>query len=188
MIEDKFSSDEMRYDDQQETRGEKNDGDRDRKRYKDPTKVLINQQIETINKLLGQLKFALIVVFLTVLFFYFVVSKDNTKADYQIRLLNDILIKLESTDKPKNPVLDAINGKNTIQKIVDLSASTKQCAACHNEQNIIKLFPSWTYEDFKFYMRGTKRIPTNNIMPNYNSTQLSDKEIEQIYLILLQNK
>jgi hypothetical protein len=33
-------------------------------------------------------------------------------------------------------------------------------------------------------MRGTKRIPKNNIMPNYTSSELSDLDIEKMYEIL----
>ena len=38
--------------------------------------------------------------------------------------------------------------------------------------------------DFKNYMRGIKRIPHNNIMPNYTSAELSDLDIEKMYEIL----
>ena len=41
-----------------------------------------------------------------------------------------------------------------------------------------------TYNDFKNYMRGIKRIPHNNIMPNYTSAELSDLDIEKMYEIL----
>ena len=53
-----------------------------------------------------------------------------------------------------------------------------------NSNNVIKIYASWNYNDFKNYMRGINRIPQNNIMPNYTNSELSDLDIEKMYEIL----
>ena len=48
----------------------------------------------------------------------------------------------------------------------------------------IKLQKDWNFENFRNYVRGTVRIPENNIMPKHDREMVSDKELEQIYLNL----
>ena len=100
-------------------------------------------------------------------------------------LLNDIILKLD--DLKKNQIgtnTNQIDKTKLLERIINISPNTKQCAACHNENNIIKVYASWNFNDFKNYMRGAKRIPQNNIMPNYTSLELSDLDIEKMYEIL----
>lgn len=141
-------------------------------------------------KLLGQLKFSLMIILFIVIIFWQTIAKDTTNQDYQIRLLNDILVKIEQLDHTKlvKSEDNISSDKTAIERIVSISVNTKQCAACHNNNNVIRLYPSWNYEDFKNYIRGIKRIPNNDIMPKYDTKTLTDKEIELIYLNLLQSK
>ena len=100
-------------------------------------------------------------------------------------MLNDIILKLD--DLKKNQIgtnTNQIDKAKLLERIINISHNTKQCGACHNENNNIKVYASWNFNDFKNYMRGTKRIPQNNIMPNYTSSELSDLDIEKMYEIL----
>lgn len=140
--------------------------------------VLITM-VKSFEKTLNLLKYTIIALFVAMILLYNIFTGDTTREDYQIRLLNDLLIKIEDfqNQTPRD-------SSGTLERIINLSYNTKQCGACHNENNEIKLFASWTFIDFKNYMRGTKRIPQNNIMPNYTQSDLPDLEIEKIFEIL----
>ena len=100
-------------------------------------------------------------------------------------MLNEVILKLD--DLKKNQIgtnTNQIDKTKLLERIINISPNTKQCGVCHNENNIIKVYASWNFNDFKNYMRGTKRIPQNNIMPNYTSSELSDLDIEKMYEIL----
>ena len=141
--------------------------------------------LKAYEKTINLLKYTLIIIVIAIIFVYNSFSNDTTREDYQIRMLNDIILKLD--DLKKNQIgtnTNPIDKTKLLERIINISHNTKQCGACHNENNIIKVYASWNFNDFKNYMRGTKRIPQNNIMPNYTSSELSDLDIEKMYEIL----
>ena len=141
--------------------------------------------LKAYEKTINLLKYTLIIIAIAIIFVYNSFSNDTTREDYQILLLNDIILKLD--DLKKNQIgtnTNQIDKTKLLERIINISHNTKQCGACHNENNIIKVHASWNFNDFKNYMRGIKRIPQNNIMPNYTSAELSDLDIEKMYEIL----
>ena len=141
--------------------------------------------LKAYEKTLNLLKYTLIIIAIAIIFVYNSFSNDTTREDYQTLLLNDIILKLD--DLKKNQIgtnTNQIDKTKLLERIINISHNTKQCGACHNENNIIKVYASWNFNDFKNYMRGIKRMPQNNIMPNYTSSELSDLDIEKMYEIL----
>ena len=141
--------------------------------------------LKAYEKTINLLKYTLIIIVITIIFVYNSFSNDTTREDYQIRMINDIILKLDDLKKiqsgSNSPPVDKAK---ILERILDVSHITKQCGACHNSNNVIKIYASWNYNDFKNYMRGIKRIPQNNIMPNYTSAELPDLDIEKMYEIL----
>lgn len=141
--------------------------------------------LKAYEKTLNLLKYTLIIIVIAIIFVYNSFSNDTTREDYQIRMLNDVILKLDDLKKiqsgSNSPPVDK---DKILERILDVSHNTKQCGACHNSNNVIKIYASWNFNDFKNYMRGIKRIPHNNIMPNYTSAELSDLDIEKMYEIL----
>ena len=141
--------------------------------------------LKAYEKTINLLKYTLIIIAIAIIFVYNSFSNDTTREDYQTLLLNDIILKLD--DLKKNQIgtnTSQIDKTKSLERIINISRNTKQCGACHNENNNIKIYASWNFNDFKNYMRGIKRIPQNNIMPNYTSSELSDLDIEKMYEIL----
>ena len=141
--------------------------------------------LKAYEKTINLLKYTLIIIAIAIIFVYNSFSNDTTREDYQIQLLNDIVLKLD--DLKKNQIgtnTNQIDKTKLLERIINISHNTKQCGACHNENNVIKVYASWNFNDFKNYMRGIKRIPQNNIMPKYTSSELSDLDIEKMYEIL----
>ena len=141
--------------------------------------------LKAYEKTINLLKYTLIIIAIAIIFVYNSFSNDTTREDYQTLLLNDIILKFD--DLKKNQIgtnTNQIDKTKLLERIINISHNTKQCGACHNENNIIKVYASWNFNDFKNYMRGIKRIPQNNIMPNYTSAELSDLDIEKMYEIL----
>ena len=141
--------------------------------------------LKAYEKTINLLKYTLIIIAIAIIFVYNSFSNDTTREDYQTLLLNNIILKLD--DLKKNQIgtnTNQIDKTKLLERIINISHNTKQCGACHNENNIIKVYASWNFNDFKNYMRGIKRIPQNNIMPNYTSSELSDLDIEKMYEIL----
>ena len=141
--------------------------------------------LKAYEKTINLLKYTLIIIAIAIIFVYNSFSNDTTREDYQILLLNDIILKLD--DLKKNQIgtnTNQIDKTKLLERIINISHNTKQCGACHNSNNVIKIYASWNYNDFKNYMRGIKRIPQNNIMPNYTNSELSDLDIEKMYEIL----
>ena len=141
--------------------------------------------LKAYEKTINLLKYTLIIIAIAIIFVYNSFSNDTTREDYQMLLLDNIVLKLD--DLKKNQIgtnTNQIDKTKLLERIINISHNTKQCGACHNENNVIKVYASWNFNDFKNYMRGIKRIPQNNIMPNYTSSELSDLDIEKMYEIL----
>ena len=141
--------------------------------------------LKAYEKTINLLKYTLIIIAIAIIFVYNSFSNDTTREDYKTRMLNDIILKLDDLKKNQIGVnTNQIDKTKLLERIINISHNTKQCGACHNENNVIKVYASWNFNDFKNYMRGIKRIPQNNIMPNYTSAELSDLDIEKMYEIL----
>ena len=145
--------------------------------------------LKAYDKTLNLLKYTLLVMIVAIIFVYNSFSNDTTREDYQIRMINDIILKLDDLKKiqsgSNSPPVDKAK---ILERILDVSHNTKQCGACHNSSNVIKIYASWNYNDFENYMRGIKRIPQNDIMPKYTNSELSDLDIEKMYEILKDGK
>ena len=141
--------------------------------------------LKAYDKTLNLLKYTLLVMIVAIIFVYISFSNDTTREDYQIRMINDIILKVDDLKKiqsgSNSPPVDK---SKILERILDVSHNTKQCGACHNSNNVIKIYASCNYNDFKNYMRGIKRIPQNDIMPKYTNSELSDLDIEKMYEIL----
>ena len=141
--------------------------------------------LKAYEKTINLLKYTLIIIAIAIIFVYNSFSNDTTREDYQTLLLNNIILKLD--DLKKNQIgtnTNQIDKTKLLERIINISHNTKQCGACHNSNNVIKIYASWNYNDFKNYMRGIKRIPQNDIMPKYTNSELSDLDIEKMYEIL----
>ena len=141
--------------------------------------------LKAYEKTINLLKYTLIIIAIAIIFVYNSFSNDTTREDYQTLLLNNIILKLD--DLKKNQIgtnTNQIDKTKLLERIINISHNTKQCGACHNSNNVIKIYASWNYNDFKNYMRGINRIPQNNIMPNYTNSELSELDIEKMYEIL----
>ena len=141
--------------------------------------------LKAYEKTINLLKYTLIIIVIAIIFVYNSFSNDTTREDYQIRMLNDVILELDDLKKIQSGLNSPpVDKSKILERILDVSHNTKQCGTCHNSNNVIKIYASWNYNDFKNYMRGIKRIPQNNIMPNYTSAELSDLDIEKMYEIL----
>ena len=141
--------------------------------------------LKAYDKTLNLLKYTLLVMIVAIIFVYNSFSNDTTGEDYQIRMINDIILKLDDLEKIQSGSNShPVDKAKILERILDVSHNTKQCGACHNSNNVIKIYASWNYNDFKNYMRGINRIPQNNIMPNYTNSELSELDIEKMYEIL----
>ena len=141
--------------------------------------------LKAYEKTINLLKYTLIIIAIAIIFVYNSFSNDTTREDYQTLLLNNIILKLD--DLKKNQIgtnTNQIDKTKLLERIINISHNTKQCGACHNSNNVIKIYASWNFNDFKNYMRGINRIPQNNIMPNYTNSELSELDIEKMYEIL----
>lgn len=146
--------------------------------------------IRSYEKTLGLLKWTIIAIFLGIIFLFNAYKNDTTSQDYQLRLLNDIIHKMENYHphdhndtrvyQPQTPE----ESLTIIKKVSEVSHVTKQCAACHNQNNTIRLYEHQTYKDFTDYIRGKKRFPQNNVMPKYTEDLLTEYDIRKIYEIL----
>ena len=141
--------------------------------------------LKAYEKTINLLKYTLIIIVIAIIFVYNSFSNDTTREDYQIRMLNDVILKLDDLKKIQSGLNSPpVDKSKILERILDISHNTKQCGACHNSNNVIKIYASWNYNDFENYMRGIKRIPQNDIMPKYTKSELSDLDIEKMYEIL----
>lgn len=127
-------------------------------------------RFDVVDRTLSALKWLVALNMMVLYFFYQTVSTQNQTDAYQIKLQNEILSKL-----------------NSIQMAAPKEGSflPSSCISCHVPGRAdIKLHKDWNYDNFRNYVRGTVRVPENNIMPKLDKDMVSDKELEQIYLNL----
>lgn len=144
-------------------------------------------RIGEIGKLTSAVK-GLIVVILLLLWYFNSENKDTKKLiEYQMRMVDDLNQKIE-----QKILRERSNSENVTfsqSNVFTISPNAAKCATCHNnERNPLYISTTWKLDDFKDYVRGKVRIPSNLIMPNYTDKEISDKELEKIYLEILKNK
>jgi hypothetical protein len=100
---------------------------------------------------------------------------------------------LESTTKAIRKLEDKVNIvllnsmiHNANHKAFTFNEEAKVCMGCHLVPNRYLLRSSLTLDEFKAYVRGTKRHINNDIMPAFLSTEVKDETLESMYIILKQ--
>ena len=123
--------------------------------------------LKAYEKTINLLKYTLIIIVIAIIFVYNSFSNDTTREDYQILLLNDIILKLD--DLKKNQIgtnTNQIDKTKLLERIINISHNTKQCGACHNENNNIKVYTGWNFTDFKNYLKKSGLLFLNKKYQN----------------------
>lgn len=136
---------------------------------------------EITHKVVGAIKWLVALNMVILFIFYNTISNQNTTDTYQLKILNDLNEKVTIIQKR----LDNQNQPDINQTGIVLPGI---CNSCHHlKENSIILRASWTNEDFKKYVRGEIRIPSNSIMPKFSSSQITDEELDNIYQQIIRN-
>lgn len=89
--------------------------------------------------------------------------------------------------KEYNKVLvSSLSVYNKNEKAFNLNTESQACMKCHLQTNMYLLKSTLSYTDFKDYVRGTKRHVNNTEMPSFDDKDISDRTLENMYLILKQ--
>lgn len=89
--------------------------------------------------------------------------------------------------KEYNKVLvSSLSVYNKNEKAFNLNTESQACMKCHLQTNMYLLKSTLSYTDFKDYVRGTKRHVNNTEMPSFEDKDISDRTLENMYLILKQ--
>lgn len=130
----------------------------------------------TIDRLVGMMKYFVVIILIILYILYATITDYNKTNDYQLKLLNDI-----------HSAIVPVENKQVIRnvKAFAVSADTSQCKTCHaNNTNVMYMKKDWKIEDFKSYVRGTKRDIPNSIMPKFTEEMIKDQDLEKMYFIL----
>ena len=148
---------------------------------------------DTTNKIVSIVKWLIALNFLLLYFFYSVTKDNKILVEYQMRMIGDISKKIERSQflqiqsPPGAPASQGMikTESKEYKSVFDTSVNAGKCMACHDSsQNPIALEPMWDYGDFRKYVRGEIRIPTNTIMPKYSENDISNGELEKMYFEL----
>ena len=135
-------------------------------------------RFEMIDKILGMLKYSIILVIAVLYFFYSVITTQNTTDAYQIKLLNEAIEKLNKQEQ----LLE-----NRFNYGITKKALPGTCVVCHAPGRFDIILPKdWKMDTFKDYVRGTIRVPDNKIMPAFDKNVISDQQLEEIFTNLKQ--
>ena len=86
-------------------------------------------------------------------------------------MINDIILKLDDLKKIQSGLNSPpVDKAKILERILDVSHNTKQCGACHNSNNVIKIYASGTIMILKIIWEESKGFHKNNIMPNYTKS------------------
>lgn len=123
------------------------------------------------DKFLSLMKWLIALVILILFFFYRTIGSQNQTDQYQIKLLNELTEKVNSI---------AINQPSS------KSVVPGTCLVCHpfNSPSELRRRSDLQLDNFKAYIRGTYRPISNTVMPKFDSSAITDKEIEDIYNFL----
>lgn len=134
-------------------------------------------RFNVIDNLLSMNKYLIIIIAIILYFFYSTVKDQNLTDAYQIKLLNDLTEKVNAN----NEILNKFVSKTSIGE--NIIPGT--CTACHVPNRMdIKLPKEWALQNFKDYVRGEVRIPSNNTMPKFDSKMVQDDQLEKIFIYL----
>ena len=143
---------------------------------------------DVTNKIVGAIKWLVVLNIVIMLIFYNTISNQNTTDTYQLKILNDLNEKVTLIQKK-------IDSNKTMGTVVSQNDPVPQdvflpgiCNACHHlKENSINIRASWSKDDFKKYVRGEIRIPSNGVMPKFSSSQITDEDLDTIYLQIIKN-
>ena len=125
-------------------------------------------RFDIVERILSTIKWLVALNIIVLYFFYKTISSQNQTDAYQIKLQNEILSKIA-----------------ILNTSAQINTTPSSCIGCHVPGRMdIKLQKDWNYDNFRNYVRGTVRVPENNIMPKHDKDMISDKELEQLYLNL----
>ena len=131
-------------------------------------------------RVVGAIKWLVALNIIILFLFYNTISNQNSTDTYQLKILNDLNEKVTIIQKKlDNQTRPEVSTGIVLPGI---------CNSCHHlKENSIILRASWTNEDFKKYVRGEIRIPSNSIMPKFSSSQISDEDLDNIYQQIIRN-
>lgn len=131
-------------------------------------------------RVVGAIKWLVALNIIILFLFYNTISNQNSTDTYQLKILNDLNEKVTIIQKKlDNQTRPEVSTGIVLPGI---------CNSCHHlKENSIILRASWTNEDFKKYVRGEIRIPSNSIMPKFSSSQISDGDLDNIYQQIIRN-
>lgn len=123
---------------------------------------------ELFDKVISLSKWLIVLVLAILVFFYKTISGQNQTDQYQIKLLNEAIEKINHVNTNSSTKNEIIPGT---------------CLVCHpdNTPSQMKLRPNFSQDDFRAYIRGEIRIPDNTVMPKFNKDAISDQQIEKVY-------
>lgn len=126
--------------------------------------IMINNAIYTLNDSINQK-----------------VNSSLTKGD-----LLEIRNEIRELKEYNKVLVSTLSVYNKNEKAFNLNIEAQACMKCHLQTNMYLLKSSLSFTDFKDYVRGTKRHINNSTMPKYDETIITDKTLENMYLILKQ--
>lgn len=131
-----------------------------------------------LERIMSAFKWLVVLNIVVLYFFYNTITSQNNTDTFQIKLLNDLSEKIDKSNK--------IIPKDYISII---NPTPSKCLTCHiQNKNDIIIRQNWGLREFKDYIRGNYRIPENKSMPHFTDNEVSDKEIEDIFIYLKMDK
>ena len=126
---------------------------------------------ELFDKVISLSKWLIILILAILFFFYKTISGQNQTDQYQIKLINEAIEKINHINTGTSNQIEVIPGT---------------CMVCHPDgtPSQLKLRNNFTQEDFRAYVRGERRIPENKVMPKFGNDKISDQQIDKIYIYL----
>ena len=135
------------------------------------------------NKIVSAIKWLIALNMVILFVFYNTISNQNSTDTYQLKILNDLNEKVTLMQRK----MDSSGGSNKVESVSE-SFLPGICNSCHHlKENSINIRASWSKDDFKKYVRGETRIPSNGVMPKFDPSQITDEDLDKIYLQIIKN-
>lgn len=137
------------------------------------------------------------IILIVAIFGFWAISKSmtylsDTISNIKVNSSVDVATQqqLNRTISDLNAKIDLVLGESMIYqkntKAFSLTKPTEQCATCHLKPNMYLLKSGLRFNEFKDYVRGTKRHIINNEMPMFTEAMIKDEDLEKMYLVLKQ--
>lgn len=152
--------------------------------YEDPPFRRKEDQLryDITNKVVSAIKWLIALNMVILFIFYNTISNQNSTDTYQLKILNDLNEKVTLMSRKLEK-----DSNNRVDVVSD-SFLPGICNSCHHlKENAINIRASWSKDDFKKYVRGEIRVPANSIMPKFNPNQITDEDLDNIYLQIIKN-